>query len=93
MLYNESTGKPKGDAYSLESVIAWLETQPDNTPYNWNCTKGGCLIGLYAAATGIAFFDCHNALFDSGELYFACEEPRTFGAALDRARKVLAARP
>lgn len=95
MLYDpkwEVQAKP--DALSLESLIAWLETMPADMTYDWHSCEGECLIGLYLRAAG---FEPHCASrylrFQNMEIrYFvAATEPRTFGAALSRARKALAA--
>ena len=88
MLYDPNWQKPKvADVFSLDSLIAWLETMPADISYKWDCVRGGCLIGIYADAAGINFHDCHSAIFDRGQLYIAGHEPHTFGAALARARK------
>jgi hypothetical protein len=95
MLYDKRWDKTevKADPFSLESLIAWLEKQPTNVAYDWDDCDGGCLIGLYGNAIGIGerWKQFHSNLFESDRLYIASRAPHTFGAALDRARKVLAA--
>lgn len=77
------------DPFSLESLIAWLEKQNPVTPYDWNDCRL-CLVGRYLTAHGLGDFDYFR--FENGELRIAvaAEEPRTFGAALKRARAIAA---
>ncbi|MBR0868900.1 hypothetical protein JQ633_00910 [Bradyrhizobium tropiciagri] len=91
------TTETKADPFTLESLIAWLETQPSNTEYDWiNCDA--CLCGQYVRAiTGNDFpsgVTIYAHMFADHVEYgdVASERPWTFGAALDRARKALAAR-
>lgn len=86
---------------SLEGIIAWLETQPPETPYEFMNCKGQCLIGQYMTSIGIVWN--HNSegstyiktlcSFDNGNIYsgqsIASHHPHTFGAALERARAKL----
>jgi hypothetical protein len=104
MLYNESTGKPKvqTDVFSLASLIAWLETMPANEPYCYS-KNGDCMFAKYFNDHG--FLDVWIGGRDfrhsgtGGKLVplpdhwplIAVRSPNTFGAALDRARKALAA--
>jgi len=84
----------KPDVFSLEGLIAWLETQDPSIRYDWEDCCGGCLIGMYYAAhkvpAGISYIDvfgdewvnnyagvCSNLVGET-----------TFGAALERARKL-----
>lgn len=82
--------KTKADPFALGSLIAWLEVQPADTNYKWECFSGGCLIGLYSRAIGCNFHYCHTAFFKRRELSLARDAPHTFGAALKRARKMAA---
>ena len=86
MLYD-----PKWDSVSLAGFISWLETQDPTRPYSyWPCAT--CAIGQYLRATGKSEADAGVA-----DVYFdwnqdiAGPQPHTFGAALDRARKLAAA--
>lgn len=100
MLYNESTGKPKAqaDVFSLESLIAWLEKQPADTEYDWYNVHG-CLMCAYFKAHGYERPSANPGLNSDtirnwgefGYYNIGMAAPWTFGAALDRARKVLAA--
>lgn len=76
----------KADPFSLDSLIAWLEKQPADKPYDW----GGddCLLCQYLEARGFNKFDSYGR-FDvdmRSEVALACGEKATFGAALQRAR-------
>ena len=71
---------------SLAGLIAWLETQPPETEYDWFNSHGGCLVALYGNAVGIDWEKFHNQLHHEGQLYFAFQTPHTFGAALKRAK-------
>jgi hypothetical protein len=101
MLYDKRWDKSevKADPFSLESLIAWLEKQPATKRYDWENCDGGCLIGLYGQAHGISW-DAMQRVDDGGDSPYskltpggiAFRYPRTFGAALKRARKALAER-
>ena len=88
MLYDPKW-EVKADPLSLESLIAWLETQPPETEYEWTDCHGGCLIGRYFAAMGIKG-PLYSEVFDEGWKYArVCSDlsgPTTYGAALKRAR-------
>lgn len=103
MLYNKNWDAKTvtSDPFTLESLIAWLEKQPADQGYEWHNCDGGCLIGLYGAYHGFSWrqmIDCPGgdpentpyAKLTPGGL--AAAHPRTFGAALIRARAALAAR-
>lgn len=96
MLYNKNWDAKTvtSDPFTLESLIAWLEKQPAAVTYNWHDCNGACLIGIYFAVHGHPWdarrycnFTDFNTRSD-----IAGTEPFTFGAALTRARKALAAR-
>ena len=55
MLYNKNWDKPeiKADPFSLESLIAWLETRVPATQYNY-VACGRCLLAQYFADRGFA---------------------------------------
>lgn len=38
--------------FSLESLIAWLETQDPEKRYDWHQCQGACLLSQYAYAIG-----------------------------------------
>ena len=81
----------------LKNFIAWLETQPPETEYEY-ISNTDCLIARFFRATGEPFEkvlgwsyvrpDGSEALI-SQELTHACaSEPLTYGDALARARKI-----
>jgi hypothetical protein len=80
MLYN-----PQWNVMSLESLIAWLESQPANGSYNWP-HPDRCLLGCYLTdKTGscASFRSSYTDMPHYREI--AAPEPWTFGAALSRA--------
>jgi hypothetical protein len=95
MLWNKDWEKThiKADPFSLESLIAWVEKQPADTSYNWDSCED-CLVGQYVrAVTGSDSPSgevIYRELFPDLDTYFAvcAEAPWTFGAALDRARRI-----
>lgn len=82
---------------SLAGFIAWLETQPPATEYEWMNCAGGCLFDQYGASIGhehiAADWGSIKQVFGPpGNYSRICgKAPYTFGAALTRARAVLAA--
>jgi len=86
--------------FTLESLIAWLETMPPQESYRFECTDGSCLIGQYSTAHGqgrLPYYQQTEAFANAwgGEPdglrishaeRLAVSEPWTFGAALTRAR-------
>ena len=91
----------KPDVFSLENLVAWAEKQPAEKEYDFCCTQ--CYLGQYFEAHGyqVAMLGTDNVTFvDRGKARrvdlpphfnaIAQDEPRTFGAALSRARKALA---
>lgn len=96
MLYDPKWEKPetKPDVFSLAGLIAWLETQPGETKYNWYRIRE-CLFCQYLDAVGVPrqygiHPDMENIVGGSVEVYHQVGSswPWTFGAALDRARKL-----
>jgi hypothetical protein len=86
VLYNPEW-EVKSDPFTLESLIAWLEKQPTNGTYNYSDCDGACLIDLYLGrrTSGTEY----SSICDrTGWGMLAARFPRTFGAALERARKV-----
>lgn len=97
MLYDpkwEKHTETKADPFTLESLIAWLEKQPAEKSYNFNCVNGTCLAGQYFRATiGKLPGDWWSRFmsFTGGSRsYIATREPWNFGAALERARQFAA---
>jgi hypothetical protein len=100
MLYNKRWDKThiKADPFSLESLIAWLEKQPADATYDY-CISSSCLIAQYLQACGVEEFDIESPMLserpeiqDFGRIANGGQPVDTFGAALDRARKMLAQR-
>lgn len=84
----------KPNVFSLEGLIAWLETQDPATGYDWHNCQGDCLIGHYGSAMGVDWHKIHDVAFGDGWLRVASSlsGPATYGAALERARRLLAKR-
>ena len=82
----------KPDVFSLEGLIAWLEKQDPTTEYDYDDCDGHCLIAQYLADHGYRWGHNHYGRFLTGEdrTAVAARFPETFGAALERARKLLA---
>lgn len=86
--------------FSLDSLIAWLETKDPAQEYDWNGCNGACLFEQWGAAiTGYGRSAAYNAaingldsvhprrpFLDGPERGLACPRPHTFGAALSRAK-------
>lgn len=102
MLYDkrwDAKVEQKAEPFSLGSLIAWLEKQPKDEVYCWN-NVGECLMGQYARhidplshffpfanSTDLYKYVIDGKIVDFGEFgKIASETPRTFGAALKRAR-------
>jgi len=86
MLYDPKW-EVKADPTKLETLIAWLECQPENETYCFS-SKKDCLIAQYGAAHGKKWdnLSCVDLMW-MGFYSIAIGERRTFGAALARARK------
>lgn len=91
MLY-DTRWDAKTDPLTLDSLIAWLETMPARKKYDFNNCEGACLMGQYMAHVGMEWNNSNYAMacqkisgipssFMIGAIY-----PRTFGAALKRAK-------
>lgn len=82
--------------FSLEGLIAWLEQQDPETEYDFTCVEGDCLIGRYLrATTGRMWRDFGYTWGTLTGEYPELEDvsgdfPCTYGAALERARALLA---
>lgn len=100
MLYDPKWEKTetKADPLSLTSLIAWLEKQPTAKAYCYQ-DNGACLLGQYFTAHGLVDVNVGGLTFNHGrypnrpsiplpETFRAVARgnPRTFGAALERAR-------
>jgi hypothetical protein len=103
MLYDPKW-EVKADPFSLPHFIAWLERQPPERMYDFHNCTGGCLIGQYIASfpdgqyiasfPRVGYVVACLRLFGTDSLGkpnqdIAYEYPRTFGAALERARNLL----
>lgn len=93
--------KAAPDKFSVAGLVAWLEKQPADGTYMW--IKADCLVGQYLQAIGAPLNVAHypRVLAAPGKgpkgpydgdcqwpyVEIACAYPRTFGAALARARK------
>lgn len=87
----------KPDIYALPTLIAWLEKQPADRVYEY-CDPFGCLIAQYLKQSGAKKIDLLaeevEALFSGRGSQVAQGRwdlgyKRTFGTALERARKLL----
>lgn len=94
MLYNP---RWEQGVTELDKIISWLETQPPDETYGVMVPLW-CLFGCYARATGVglglSLFHRHSRIKrESNRLYdnyrqIADPAPRTYGAALERAREL-----
>ena len=108
MLYDKRWDKPeiKADPFSLESLIAWLETMPADQSYDYACS-GQCMMGQWLRSIDprmelgpgdsydyIVLGERHNFRVRFQPIASRGNDLSgfTFGAALDRARKALASR-
>jgi hypothetical protein len=91
--------KTKSEPLTVEAFIRWLEINPVDREYEWHDVEG-CLLCLYlrevfgvqspAGETwnGVGGFG-KNTLNGDFKYFAICgEKPWTFGAALERARKL-----
>ncbi len=96
MLYDPKWEKP-ADIMTTTALIAWLEKQPEDAPYCY-LAHGRCLVAQYLAASGYEDVNVfsHGTFNHSGgrdasyPIAFdeiALKIPRTFGAALRRAKQ------
>lgn len=94
--------KPAGqkhDVFSLHGLVAWLGQQETQARYDFDNCRGACLLSQYLKASGAHYFgdgqyyDLCQALGrgnSSDGQAIASNEPWTYGAALSRARQLLA---
>jgi hypothetical protein len=98
MLHNKSTGL-KPDVMSMESLVNWLEQQPPEKTYNYYSNRN-CLVAQYLKSNGhedvlifsMGHWQDHNDIDRLFPIKFddvAVAQPRTFGAALKRAKACL----
>ena len=92
-------GKPsdyaKPDVFSVEGLLAWLDTQDPATKYDYDDCEGGCLIGTYLKSAGVHWSARAYAQFANMEARWriAGVHPWTYGAAAQRCRDYLARQP
>lgn len=98
MLYDPKWEKKVADPLALECIIAWLATMPADQKYNYGDICGACLYSQYLVGLGYesGIKDAHSSrqlwkdLHNPQTIGVACDRPWTFGAALERARAVIA---
>lgn len=95
-----SDAKPigtKADPFKLKTLIAWLEKQPADGAYCY-LSNGACMLAKYFTAQGLKRVELGaNFLSHAGGVRklptafngIAQYGPRTYGAALDRARALV----
>lgn len=97
--WNAKKAATKANPFSVENVVAWLETKPASQVYVWDAQPddcgGGCLIHQYLGSISHHPTDDYQRIaclettgphkFFDGDV--AMESPFTFGAALNRARE------
>ena len=101
MLYHPKWAETKADPFELSTLIAWLEKQPTEKTYCF-MDNGGCLLAQYFTEQGfkeVSMGGTHIVHGPNRGDYqdlpphmssIAVGNPRTFGAALKRARSALA---
>ena len=93
MLFNpEWEAKTRPDPLTLESLIAWLEKQPTDKEYNYGEIGGACLIGQHLTAHGVDWREYGSFETATIRMCVAGTGRKTFGAALARAKALLAVR-
>lgn len=101
MLYDPKWERPaetKVDPLSLGSLIAWLKTKPRNETYSYMDCRGACLFSQFMAAQGFQWRREGDGglaqewigFHEEPWINIALDTPHTFGAALERARKLVA---
>lgn len=92
MLWNpkfDKQAETKAGPLTRETLIAWLERQPENQEYDY-IEADSCMAAQYLKAHGVRSFivdgqdDLNEMLPGLGDV--AVQRPWTFGAALQRAR-------
>jgi len=94
----------KDDPFSLDALIAWLETKPADEAYQY-CDTGRCLFSQFGEHLGLgagreayfAYLLKHGITYETWKCRMtepfgnvAVESPETFGAALQRAKALRA---
>lgn len=100
MLYDPKWNqRTKSSPLTLESLAAWLEQQNPAEHYDYDDCTGECMYGQYMRAMGIPWTEARGipsskpiGAFESLSYRVASPHPRTFGGALARTRKLIAAR-
>jgi hypothetical protein len=90
MLWNpKHDAKPKVDPLSVAGLVAWLETQPEDTEYDAD-DGDACVCKQYLRAIGLGHLP-YDAAIPNGatRIKITFWGPPTFGAALHRARAYL----
>jgi hypothetical protein len=100
---NTPITETKPDVFSLDSLIAWLKTQPGETEYNW--ASNHCLLCRYLRAHGVNpglplnsargaenYDQLSRAAGENRmlDIAVAMPEPFTYAAALSRALELKA---
>jgi hypothetical protein len=102
MLYDPKwESETKADPLKVDTLIAWLEKQPADEAYCYQ-DHGRCLFGQYFTAMGFKNVSVGGITFSYGDSEkwehrmdlpqgwsgIASRQPRTFGAALERAQRL-----
>lgn len=82
----KKSGEAITDPFSLENLIAWLETKPRDEAYNWYSCRDCLAAQWIESVTGQVRFDFHRVV--PHYLEIAGYGRHTFGAALTRARAI-----
>jgi hypothetical protein len=85
---HQRAAAPTPNPLSLVGLIAWLETQDPAASYVWFTSCHRCLLGQYMTAQGLTPRQCSENYGPLGRetCSLAFAKPRTYGAALARAR-------
>jgi len=77
--------------YSVEGLVSWLETQPPEIQYEY-LDSSRCLAAMYLKSRGVADYNVpSDKLREWGFHPIMTHGKATYGAALDRAKRQLAA--
>jgi len=79
------------DVFSLEGLLAWLETQPGETEYNFSVVED-CLITRYLTAHGYDWGSYPQFTNGYTRCRVAASSPRTYAAATTRCRDAIEAK-
>jgi hypothetical protein len=81
--------KTKPDPFKLATLIGWLETQEQAKEYDYYNCEGACLLDRYLIAHKLPWGNHHYTDLCNRTNWcrdVAAVHPRTYGAALQRAR-------